>query len=133
LLHAACPEQGARDARVRDGERHGEVSHRQTRFPGERYEPLDRVKPALIAERLQNLRAAHIGILPAPDASGEHALAKRSPYDGAHAEALERRENLGLDASGEDSVWRLLGVEPLEAAPFGNPLRFDDVGDRSDR
>ena len=42
--------------------------------------------------------------------------------------ALRGREDLSLYVAVEDGVGRLLGVDPLEAAALGDPLRLDDVG-----
>jgi hypothetical protein len=41
---------------------------------------------------------------------------------------MRDREHLALDAAAEDGVGRLIGAEPLQAAPLGGPLGFDDVG-----
>jgi len=51
LLHGAGAEQRTGDTRVRDGERHGEVGHRQPRFFGEWDQLLHRVEAPLITER----------------------------------------------------------------------------------
>jgi hypothetical protein len=55
-------------------------------------------------------------------------LPERPPHQDAHPIALRDRRQLGLDAAAEDRVGRLLGAEPLQAAPLGDPLGFDDVG-----
>ncbi len=56
------------------------------------------------------------------------ALRERAPHQDAHPVALGDRQHLGLDAAVEDRVGRLLGAEPFQAAPLGDPLGLDDVG-----
>jgi hypothetical protein len=79
---------------------------------------------------LTDLRAAaaQVALLALADAAGEQSLPERPPHQDAHPVALRDRQQLGLDAAAEDRVGRLLGAEPLQAAPLGDPLGFDDVG-----
>jgi len=37
-------------------------------------------------------------------------------------------QDLAFDPAAEDGVGRLLGAEPREAAPLGDPLGLDDAG-----
>jgi hypothetical protein len=124
LLHGAGTEQRARDTRVRDRERHREVGHRQSRFSGERDQPLHRVQAPLITERRHEFRASDVVVLPATDPTGEHALTEWSPDKNAHAVLLRDRKDLTLDAAVQDRVRRLVGTEPLQAAPFRYPVRL---------
>ena len=94
LLHRAGAEQRAGDTRVRDRERHREMGHRQPRFFGERDQPLHRVQAPLIAERRVEFRAGDVGVLPAADPAGEHALTEWSPGKNAHAVLLRNRKDL---------------------------------------
>ena len=128
VVHGAGAEQRAGDAGVGDGERHREVGHGQARLRGERDELLDDVEAALVGEVVDHAGAAQVVVLVLADAAGEQALAERAPDQGAHAEALGGGQDLALDAAVEDGVGRLLGVEPREAAPLGDPLGLDDVG-----
>ncbi|SNY46838.1 hypothetical protein SAMN05421748_10815 [Paractinoplanes atraurantiacus] len=74
--------------------------------------------------------AAQVG-LPAPaDAAGQRALGERAPDQGAQAVTLGGGQDLGLDATIEQGIRRLLGVQALEAAALGQPLRLDDRGRR---
>src|SRR5664280_2846375 len=114
LLHGAGAEQRTGDTRVRDGERHGEVGHRQPRFFGEWDQLLHRVEAPLITERQrEELRADDVVVLPAADAAGEHALTEWAPGEDAHAVLLRDRKHLTLDAAVQDRVRRLLGTEPV--------------------
>ena len=130
LLHRARPDDRAGDARVGDCERHREVRHRQARLLGERDDLLDGVESALVAHVPENGGAAQVGPLTLADAPGEHPLRERAPHHDAHPVALGHGQHLGLDAAVQDRVGRLLGAEPLQSAPFGDPLGLDDVGGR---
>ena len=77
---------------------------------------------------LEDGGAAQVGLLALADAPGEHPLRERAPHQRAHPVALGDGQHLGLDAAVEDRVGRLLGAEPLQAAPLGHPLGLDDVG-----
>src|ERR1700722_141455 len=133
LLHGADTEQRARDTRMRDRECHRKVGHRQSRFFGERDQPLHRVQAPLITERRHEFRASNVAILPAPDPAGEHALTEWSPDKNAHAVLLRDRKDLTLDAAVQDRVRRLVGTEPLQAAPFRHPVRLYEVRGRHRR
>ena len=65
--------------------------------------------------------------------AGEPARRERAPGDHAHAVLLADGEHVGLDAAHEHRVGRLLGDEPLAAAPLGDPLRIDDLARRKRR
>jgi hypothetical protein len=118
---------------VRDSERHREVGHRQSRFIGERDQPLHRVEAPLITERREEFRASDVVVLSAADPTGEHALTEWSPGQNAHAVLLRDRKDLRLDATVQDRVRRLLGTEPLQAAPFRHPVRLHEVRGRHGR
>jgi hypothetical protein len=114
LFHGAGTEQCARDARMSNGERHGQMRHRHSGLLGKRDEPLDGVEAALVAEHLHHGRAPHIGVLAAAHSSGEHALPERPPDENAHPVSLRDRENLTFDAATEDRIRRLVGAKSAQ-------------------
>ena len=127
LLHRARPDDraGHPDERSRTPSRR--CRHRQARLLGKRDDLLDGVEPALVAHMPENGGAAQVGPLALADAPGEQPLRERAPHHDAHPVALGHGQHLGLDAAVEVRVGRLLGAEPLQSAPFGDPLGLDDV------
>jgi hypothetical protein len=113
---------------VDDGERHREVGHGQACLGGEGDELFDDVETAFVGEVVNQAGAAQVVVLVLADAPGEQSLAERAPDQGAHAKALDGRQDLAFDAAVEDGVGRLLSVESRETAPLGDPLSLDDVG-----
>ena len=59
-------------------------------------------------------------------AAGEPAAVQGAPDDGAHPVALTGREHLGLDATGQDRIGRLLADETFTVPALGHPLGLDD-------
>jgi hypothetical protein len=133
VLHGAGAEKRAGHTGVGDGERHGEVGHRETGLLSERDELLDDVDTSLIVEVADQSGAAQFVDLVLPHAAGEESLAEWAPDQVPHPEALDGGQHLTLDSAIEEGVARLFGAEPLEAAPFGDPLSLDDAGRRGVR
>ncbi len=60
-------------------------------------------------------------------AAGQPPAGQRAPRDHRQAVALRYRQDLPLDAPGQDRVGRLLGHDALTPAALGDPLPLDDV------
>lgn len=54
------------------------------------------------------------------------APGQRAPRDHAHPVLLCHREDVCLDGPGDHGVRRLLGDEPAQPVPLGDPLALDD-------
>jgi hypothetical protein len=121
LLHRARADDRAGHAGMGDRERHREVRHRQARLLGDGNDLLDGIEPGLGAEAGEQCGAVQVGLQVLADAAGEHSLGERAPHHHVHPVTLGDGQHLGLDAAVEDRVGRLLGAEPLQAAPLGHP------------
>ncbi len=77
---------------------------------------------------LKKGRPVEVVVLFRADAPGEQTLREMAPDQRAHPVALGNRKHLTFDCADEQRVWRLLGVEPFQAAPLRDPLGLDNVG-----
>ena len=82
VVHGAGAEKCAGDAGVGDGERHREVDHRQPGLLGDRDELFDDVEAAFVGEVAEYSGPAQIVVLVLAHATGEQALAERTPDHG---------------------------------------------------